>query len=238
MPPQPYNIHKHAIERLQERFGVGKEWLLHELENGRFVWLQSSSYSRDTKNVRSGYLIYLPNKNEYCVVIIDNRSRLAITVLNEEMALNSSWGKGIDETAKLKAKRTVLGKETIDDSYFLHLYAKERGKLTVRVCARTFLYDWKPVKCVIYKTCIEAMQIDAKNKVCTLSNEQIVEVSKIFNQKIEKKEVRPFCELLITTSNGKNLLVSNRIIGTSCIDEAADYIDEALSIKRWEWTAQ
>lgn len=99
-----YYIHNHAIERLQERFSTDKAWLLHELENGCFVWLKGSGHSSHAINIRSGHLIYLPHRNEYCVVIMDNRSRLAITVLNEEMALKSSWGKGLDEVAKLKAK--------------------------------------------------------------------------------------------------------------------------------------
>ncbi|GAC13941.1 hypothetical protein [Aliiglaciecola lipolytica] len=45
---------------------------------------------------------------------MDDRSRLAIKVLTEEMTLDSSWGKRLDPTAKLKAKRIALGDEAVD----------------------------------------------------------------------------------------------------------------------------
>ena len=63
------------------------------------------------KKVRSGHLIYIPDTDEYCVVIMDDRSRLAITVLTEDMAIKSSWGRGLTDAAKLKAKR--IGKQWI-----------------------------------------------------------------------------------------------------------------------------
>ena len=226
MVDQP-SIHNHAIERLQERFGVDKEWLLHELENGRFVWLKGAGHSGHAKNVRSGHLLFLPNKNEFCVVIMDDRSRLAITVLNEEMAHKSSWGKGLDEKAKLKAKRIALGEEIISDSHFLRLYAEERGELPISVRARTTLWDWKLTTCLIYKTSIRGEQIDTESNTCRLKDDQMTEVLRIINEKIANKEMRPYCELYVSTGKGKIALISNTITGVS-------HIDEAGNGRRWE----
>lgn len=120
-------LHSHAVARVQERFGLDESWLLEILDSGRFVWLKGAGNSGNVKRVRSGHLIYLPERNEYCVVVMDDRKRLAITVLTEEMARNSPWGSGLDQTAKLKAKRIALGEEVVDDSNFIRLYAEERG---------------------------------------------------------------------------------------------------------------
>ncbi len=124
------SVHNHAAKRLKERLSVDVSWLIDVLEQGRFVWLKGAGDSGNAKRVRSGHLIYLPNRNEYCVVVMDDRSRLAITVLTEDMALNSSWGKGLDQAAKLKAKRLALGEEAVHDINFLLLYAEDRGELS------------------------------------------------------------------------------------------------------------
>lgn len=225
------SIHNHAVERLEERFGADKEWLLNELENGRFVWLKGAGDSGHAKKVRSGHLLYLPNKNEYCVVIMDDRSRLAITVLTEEMALKSPWAKGLDEAAKLKAKRIVFGEEVIDGSHFLRLYAEERGELAVSVRVRTVSHDWKQISCLIYKTSISAEQIDTENKSCRLTDDQMIEVSRVINEKIASQEMRPYCELYVITGRGKRTLISNSIAGIF-------HLDEAESARRWEWAIE
>ena len=95
MAIQP-TLHTHAIDRLKDRFNLDKSWLLNELEHGRFVWLKGHGASGNIKKVRSGHLFYLQDKDDYCVVVMDDRSRLAITVLTETMALKSSWGRGLD----------------------------------------------------------------------------------------------------------------------------------------------
>jgi hypothetical protein len=138
-------LHTHAVDRFQERFGVDKSWPLNKLESGRFVWLKGSGHSGIAKNVRSGHLLYLPHIDDYCVVAMDDRSKLVITVLTLGMALNSSWGKGLDDATKLKVKRISLGKELIDDSQFLRIYAEERGQLVASVRAKTVKYDWEPI---------------------------------------------------------------------------------------------
>ena len=221
------SLHNHAIERLQERFNEDKEWLLNELENGRFVWLKGSGDSGIARGVRSGHLLYIPNKNEYCVVIMDDRSRLAITVLTEEMALNSPWEKGINEAAKLRAKRIALGEEIIDDCHFLRLYAEERGELVVSVRARTVSHDWKPLTCLIYKTSIKAEQVDTENRHCRLTDDQMNEVLKVIKDKIAGQEMRPYCELSVCTGRGKSALISNTIANIFRLDEAE-------SARRWE----
>jgi hypothetical protein len=130
MPVKPV-LHNHAIERVQERFGLDDSWLMEKLDSGHFVWLRGAGNSGDAKFVRSGHLIYIPEKNEYCVVVMDDRKRLAVTVLTEDMARHSSWRNGLDETAKLRAKRIALGEEVVDDCNFLRLFAEERGRISL-----------------------------------------------------------------------------------------------------------
>lgn len=221
------SLHSHAVKRLKERFGVDESWLIDKLDQGRFVWLKGSGDSGNTKNVRSGHLIYLPDKNEYCIVVMDNRSRRAITVLTEDMAINSSWGKGLDREAKLRAKRLALGDEAVHDINFLLLYAENRGELSVIVQARTVSYDWKPVVRPICKTKIKPAQIDIDRKCCTLSDEQMDIVSKSIIEKIARKEMRPYCELSIRTCRKKTALISNEL-------NVASDLESAEIAKRWE----
>lgn len=221
------SVHNHATERLKERVGIDEAWLIDVLEQGRFVWLKGHGDSGNVKNVRSGHLIYYPNRNEYFVVVMDDRSRLAITVLTEDMTLNSPWGKGLDQAAKLEAKRLALGKEAIHDINFLLLYAEDRGELSVTVRARTVSYDWKPVVRSICKTSIKPEQIDIDRKCCTLSDEQMDAVSRSISEKIASKEMRPYCELSISTSGGKTALVSNQL-------NVASDLESAELAKRWE----
>ncbi len=213
-------IHNHAIERLQERFGIDEEWLLQELENGRFVWLKGFGDSGDAQKVRSGHLLYLPQRDEYCVVIMDDRVRLAITVLTEEMALRSSWSKGLDRAAKLKAKKIAMGAEEVADSNFLRLYAEERGCVSVSVRARTYSYEWKPVVVTLCKVCLEADQINPIDDSCTLSQPHLMSVSQALMERVENKEIRPYCELFVSTTNDKSVKLANKIEGVSSLDEA------------------
>ncbi len=205
------SLHSHAINRLNERYALDEAWLLQELENGRFVWLKGSGDSGNIKKVRSGHLIYIPNRDEYCVVIMDDRSRLAITVLTEDMALRSSWAKSIDKAAKLRAKRIVLGEEEVNDSNFLRLYAEERGELSVNIRVRTVSYDWKPIILTLLKISIKAEQIDPKENHCTLTESQAKEISTIIEHKVATEEIRPYCELFVSTGKGKAALISNKI---------------------------
>ena len=94
------SVHNHAAERLKERFGIDESSLIDVLEQGRFVWLKGSGDSGNAKNVRSGHLIYLPNRNEYCMDAINDRSRLTITALTEEITINPPWGKALHHAAK------------------------------------------------------------------------------------------------------------------------------------------
>ncbi len=207
------SLHDHAIDRLHERFDKHDSWLLQELENGRFVWLKGHGNSGSMKKVRSGHLIYIPDTDEYCVVIMDDRSRLAITVLTEDMAIKSSWGRGLTDAAKLKAKRIALGKESVDDTNFLILYAEERGSLDISVRAKTYSYDWKPKMLSVCKVKIYAEQINTERKCCTLRDSQAYEVSQIIQEKINTKEIQPYGELFVSTARGKIALISNVING-------------------------
>ena len=221
------SVHNHATERLKERVGVDEAWLIDVLEQGRFVWLRGAGDSGNAKKVRSGHLIYHPNRGEYFVVVMDDRSRLAITVLTEDMALSSSWGKGLDQAAKLKAKRLALGKEAVHDTNFLRFYAEDRGELSVTVRARTVSNDWKPVVRSIYKTSIKPEQIDIDRKCCTLSDEQVDAVSRLISEKIASKQMLPYCELSVSTARGKIALVSNQL-------NVASDLESAELAKRWE----
>lgn len=219
-------VHDHAKSRLHERFNIEFSWLQNELDNGRFVWLKGSGNSRELKSVRSAHLIYIAHLDQYCVVVIDDRSRLVVTVLTEEMALNSSWKNGVTESAKLKAKRIALGRDTIDDSYFISLYSKEREKLEVTVRAKTVTNNWDPKTVPLCKITIEADQIDILKKSCKLSEVQKDEVSKSFFEKVNSKEIKAYANFYISTSRGKMIAVQNMIQGVGSLEDAD-------SIKRW-----
>lgn len=221
------SIHKHAADRLKERLSVDESWLADALEQGKFVWLKGSGDSGNAENVRSGHLIYHPNRNEYCVVVMDDRQRLAITVLTENMALNSSWGRGLDQAAKLKAKRLALGEEAVHDINFLLSYAEDRGKLSVTVIARTVSHDWNPVVRNIYKTSIKPEQIDIDRKYCTLTDKQMDVVSRTITEKIASKEMRPYGELYVKTGAGKTALIANQL-------NVIYDLESAEIARRWE----
>jgi hypothetical protein len=219
-------IHEHTAKRLRERFDADRSWLQEELESGRYVWLKGLGRGRDGEKVRSGHLLYLSHNDEYCVAVVDNRKRLVITVLTEEMALKSSWGMGIDATTKLKAKRLSLGSQKVDDSTFLRLIAETRNGLLVYVRARTYSYEWVPTIFNINKLTVTADQMDTKTNRCTLSNGQAAAVSSALNELITTKKIQPYCDFWISTSKGKNMLISNIIEGVSAL-EAAE------SARRW-----
>lgn len=214
------SLHKHAVERLEARFDMDKSWLLQELANGRFVWLKGAGDSGSSRKVRSGHLMYLPSLDEYCVVVMDDRSRLAITVLTESMALKSSWAQGIDETAKLKAKRIALGNEEINDANFLRLYAEERHGISVNVRVRTFLYNWEPIVLNLCKVNLEAEQINPKENHCTLTEFQMKTAATAINIMLTDKKIHPYCELSVRTGRGKTTLISNKIDGISSLENA------------------
>ncbi len=215
-------IHNHAVIRLDERFGVDESWLLNELENGRFVWLKGMGDAGSQKNVRSGHLIYIPDINEFCVVVMDNRSRIAITVLTEEMASKSSWGAGLDDSAKLKAKRIALGEDVIKDSNFILLYALERGALQVHVRARTISFDWKPITVNICKIKLKPEQIDVESNSCTLSDDQQKVMTISIKQMIDDNQIRAYCDFMISTGSGKTASVTNKLDGISNLKEASN----------------
>ena len=95
------SVHNHAAKRLKERLDADKSWLIDVLDQGKFVWLKGHGNSADAKNIRSGHLIYHPKRNEFFVVVMDDRLRLEIILLTEDMALYYSWCKGLDQAAIL-----------------------------------------------------------------------------------------------------------------------------------------
>jgi hypothetical protein len=214
------SLHSHAVECLEARFDVDRSWLLQELENGRFVWLKGAGDSGSLKKVRSGHLIYIPNIDEYCVVIMDDRSRLAITVLTESMALKSSWARGVNETAKLRAKRIALGYEKINDANFLQLYAEERNGLSVNVRVITISYNWKRIVLSLCKVTLIAEQINPKENYCTLNESQMINIQTAINNLVTDKKILPYCEFYVSTAKGKTTFISNKIDGISCLENA------------------
>jgi len=186
---------------------------MERLEQGEFVWLKGSGHSGNAYGVRSGHLIYLPDQDDYCVVVVDDRRRLAITVLTEEMGLNSSWANGITGAAKLKAKRISLGNEVVPDSHVLRLYAEEREGLSLTVRARTFTYDWVAKIVNLQKITVTPEQIDPEADHCTLSELQEAQVKEQIHLKVSEQIIRPYGELFVATGKGKQTAVSNKFEG-------------------------
>jgi len=212
-------LHSHAVSRAQERFGLDNATtLLEALDSGRFVWLKGAGNSGAARGVRSGHLIFLPEKNEHCVVVMDDRRRLAITVLTEEMARKSSWTDGLNEASKLKAKQIALGKEVVHDSNFLRLYAEERGGISLKLIARAFTHDWKVISVSICKFEIAAEQIDPSLKTCLLTQSQEEEAAACIAIKIKAQVVRPYCDFS-AHSGHRSVPIASQIAGTLSLED-------------------
>lgn len=214
------SVHQHAINRLEERFGISKEWLMNELDSGKFIWLKGNGNGRAMTKDRSAHLFYLPQKNEYCIVIMDDRERLAITVLTEEMAKKSTWAKSINDVVKLKAKNIALGIDSNYDSKFLSLYALERGGLKVTVNAHSYDSNFNPIRITITNIIIDADQIDTDSNTCTLTQPQFQEVESLTLSKIHEKKILPYCDFYITTGGGKSAALANKFSSISSLIEA------------------
>jgi hypothetical protein len=222
-----YSLHFNAINRLKDRFNVEAAWLLNELEHGRFVRLKGLGNSDDVKQIYSGNLIYIPDKNDYCIIIIDDRLRLVITVFTQIMVLNTPWGKGLDETEKLKAKKiSLIAGVDINDINFFRLYAEERKGLLVTVIARALSYDWRLKMIKICKIKLDAYQIDPVTKFCTLTENQVSEVSLSIYKKIDEKKIQPYCDLILKSSDEKTALISNKIDGIF-------FLEDSVNLQRW-----
>lgn len=204
------SVTNHAIDRLKERFDIDDDWLIDQLEQGRFVWLPGSGDGKDEKKIRSGHLLYIPSLDAFCVAVMDNRSRRAITVLTEEMATNSSWGKGINDSAKLRAKRMMLGDVAVDDIEFIRLQVKESEKVPATVLARSVNYKWEGVVISLCKINLKHSSIDIESKAIMLSGEQIKLVSGCIKERINGKEMRPFCHLFLRTNRGHKASIANK----------------------------
>ena len=142
------------------------------------------------------------------------------------MAKKSPWSKGLDKVSKLKAKRLSLGSEVVQDSTFLRLYAEERGGLSLNVRMKTVTYNWKPIVITLCKVAITAEQINIEDNKCVLLDVQINEALQLINRKISKKEIRPYCDLYVSTSNKKTVLISNTI-------DTLFSLDLAENAERW-----
>lgn len=226
MVEKKVSLHTHAANRLEDRFNADESWLLQELNEGRSVQLKGVGFAEEGSQVRSGHLLYLPEKKEYCIAVMDDRHRLCITVLTEEMGVNSTWGNGITETVKLKAKKNALGKKSVHDANFLNLYAKNRGILAINVRIRTYSNCWDPLIVTLCKIEIKPEQIDLENNSCTLTGAQEEEVIKMVKRRLADCEIQPYGELFIGTTNNKKISIVNEISVVSSLDAAE-------RVRRW-----
>jgi hypothetical protein len=150
---------------------------------------------------------------------MDDRKRLAVTVLTEDMARHSSWRNGLDETAKLRAKRIALGEEVVDDCNFLRLFAEERGHISLTLVARAFTKIWQLTTLILSKVEIEAEQIDPDLKKCKLTYDQEQEAIKCILNEINAQAILPYCDFYVQTGKGRRAQISNVISGSSSLEE-------------------
>lgn len=68
------NVNSHSLLRIKERFSITEKWLIEEIENGNFVWLAGTGNNKSKEKVRHGDLLFIPEVDEYGVVVIDSRS--------------------------------------------------------------------------------------------------------------------------------------------------------------------
>lgn len=210
----------HASERLSSRFYEDEAWLLAEIEACRFVQLKGAGLAKDGEAVRSGNLIFHPPSGEFCVAVLDDRLRLVVTVLTEEMARRSSWGKDLTDATKLLAKRRALGPDLVPDSHFLKLYAAERAGLQVNLRLRSVDKNWDAIHLTLAKITLTPDQIDIEENSCVLSEDQFRSASEKLNTLVQEATIRPFLYVHVTTTNDRSVTVTNRFRGFKDIEEA------------------
>lgn len=219
---RPPRVHPHAAQRLGERFDLDADWLQAQLEAGQFVWLKASG-----NPLRSGHLFYLPDRDQYFLVVMDNRSRLAITVLTEDMATRSSWWRGLTPAAKLKARQRALGHAAVGDFDFLALYAVTRETLAVRLALRTYDKDWQGIVKTLMPIELTEDQFDPESRAVNLNELQMLEADARLKHMLQSSGIKPYGQLFVYTTGGRSVDVLNpsSVIGA---------LEDAESVRRWK----
>lgn len=197
----------HAMERAMERFGLDGEELRLAIERGKAHRLNATRYARGQQGVRSAYLLYLVSRDEFCMVIQDDRNRAIITVLTFEMAMNSVWGPELTEVALLRARK--MADERIDEGQVLAAQIRMGGSKIQNLRIRTFSWDWRSCLVNLTKLSCTADQIDALKHTCTLTDAQLAAAREAFDLAVQDKRIRPYGELFLANSKNRVMPVSN-----------------------------
>lgn len=198
---KPVEFSEHAAERALERVGVGRLQLAALIEQGQAVRLPTLAHDGALRGVRSGYLVYLSEGDLYCLVIMSDLDRAGITVLTEDMALNSRWSEEINAMTRLKARqRRELPVRQTDV-----ILAKSRGRdvMALRASARTFNWNWRPQIFSLGTLQVEMSQIDSVSEACRLTEGQIAQLREQLAVAVEAQRIRPYGDILLArkTSN-------------------------------------
>lgn len=190
-----------------ERFGLNGEELCLAIELGKAHRLNITRYARGQQGVRSAYLIYLAGRDEYCMVIQDDRNRAIITVLTFDMAVNSDWGAELTEVALLRARR--MANERIDEGQILSAQIRTGGSKIQNLRIRTFSWDWRSCMVNLIKISCTVDQIDPLSHSCRLTDAQLTAAREAFDLEVQKNEIRPYGELFIANGKNRVMPVSN-----------------------------
>jgi len=213
------SIVEHAMNRLVERFSVEQDLLIGLIESGRTVRLKGLGNACDARGVRSGHLCFVAEPNGFCVAVMDDRHRVVITVLTDQMAAeNSDWAEGVDDVAREKARQLATGDQS--SGKLIQAYAKRKLRLPMNVQLATVSIDWIPKVRMVAKIEISEDQVDAKNNVCVLTSDQRELIAREILVLLSEGLIRPYGHVFLVKKNGPKLDVDDRFEGLSPLSEA------------------
>lgn len=212
------SVHYHAAERSLERIGKSEIWLLEQIDEQKTLRLPGKGRSQSGTKVRSGHLLYVPESSKFFVLVIDDRKRLVITVLNEEMAVNSDWGEELSIKSKLKAIRAAG--ERVPDGAFIQEFAAQRGGAPVTVRIRSLDIEWKPKMVNLQKLMLEPDRINTECNEVQLTPEEVDETRSAIRKLISEQVIRPFGDVFLTTGRGKTMRVKAAEFGIGSLGDA------------------
>lgn len=201
-----------------ERIGKSDAWLLEQIDQQKTVRLVHKGSDRFGARVRSAHLLYVTELSEFFVLVMDDRKRLVVTVLTEEMALKSRWREGLTDENRLRARRRAG--ELVPDGAFLQEYANQRGATPVNLRVLGVGKNWKRRSFTLLKLLLEPERIDVERNEVVLTSEESDRARSALQQLIAEGRMLPYGEILLVTGHGKQLDIRPVNLGIGSLSDA------------------
>lgn len=219
-------VHPHAQTRLAQRFGLSTKWLLERIDNNSFVWLDVVSEMNCTKAARGAFLLYIPTQNKFFVAVVDVAAKLIITVLNEDMALRSTWAACLTSDRKKHAKLLALQSEELSGvEYYIQLKQLDISRNT-RIVAQCLTPELKPLNITLAKIQVTIDQF-LTSELIRLTEDLQQLINTKLTSAVEKEEILPCVDIFARYKDFRTLRVQHNFCNfLSC--------QELLMRQRWE----